>query len=132
MRNNWIMTVKAGNRPRLVSAVTCLIIPVIYIIAGHIGSGYTVDHGRSIIVTADAPFLFAGQKCVTGKNAGSPVCLGTDTRMINSVIGAAWTVAGIADIGGGKVIAVQEIATGSHTTGNVTGSIAGQLRAKGV
>ena len=128
MHNRWIMTVKAGNHPRLVLTVTCLVVTVIYIIAGHIGSAYTVDHGRNIIVTANAPFLLAGRQITASINAGRPVCLGTDRTIsiiINAVIDAARTVAGIADRGVGKNLGVCELVAGIKTTGNVTGSVAG-------
>ena len=83
-----IMAGKAVNLFITVLAVTCLVITVINVIAGHIGSAYTVDHGRNIIVTANAPFLLAGRQIWAGINAGSPVWFGTDIRIINTVIGA--------------------------------------------
>ena len=131
------MTGKAGNRLSTVLTVTCLVEAIIRIIAGRLGCAYTVDHGRNIIVTANAPLLLAGHQFTAiinagYRSAGYTVCLGTDSRMINTVKGAERTVTGIAFRGVGKVIAVQEIATGSHATGNVTGSVAGYLRTKGV
>jgi len=131
MHDRWIMTGKTGNHPRLVLTVTCIVVAISRTIAGHIGSAYTVDHGGNIIVTANAPLLLAGLEITAGKNAGSPVCLGTDSRIINTVKGAARTVTGIADRGICKNLAVQELATGSKTA-KVTGSAAGYLRTKGI
>jgi hypothetical protein len=96
--------------------VPCFIIAVIHIIANNVGGNGTfriiytglsiynisLTGCRFLIVTADAPFLLAVFQCTAVINAGYPVALGTDIRIINSVIGAARTVAGIADIGVGQ------------------------------
>ena len=60
MLNSRIMTGKAGNLFTTVLTVTCLVVAISRTIAGRLGSAYTVDHGRNIIVTANAPLLLAG------------------------------------------------------------------------
>ena len=66
------MTGKAGNRLFItVLAMTCLVVAVIRIITGDIGSAYSI-YFRSLInrripavVTGDAPFLLAGLEVTT-------------------------------------------------------------------
>ena len=60
------MTGKAGNPLFIiVLAVTCLVVAVFNVIAGHIGSDHSIylrsliNSRIPVIVTADAPFLLA-------------------------------------------------------------------------
>jgi hypothetical protein len=98
-----------------------LLVAVIHIITDNVGGNGTfriiytglsiynisLTGCRFLIVTADAPFLLAVFQCTAVINvgyqtAGYPAALGTYIRIINPVIGAARTVAGIADIGVGQ------------------------------